>query len=357
MSKETKRRTINYKLAKLDNHHRSLQDMLERTLFDKKADFHLASNRRESFTGDERSFRFINRFVKNGKMLLCQLVQFEQGRSQMTIEIDDEADMFEVNPLSASAISGYEDKQNDSTEFLESMAYFGVVGNHMVVMGSQVLKSRELEKHLSWYLNHLTQELDGKAVILSDKPTAQAMKQLKNAPAKSVSIGSSITYEQPIDELPNEPSSPSKVETYEHTVTEAKSVRWNPVGLGADILECLKDNGYIGNFDFNETLDDANLQVSIEFKYNRKTTKSGQKVIDTLSSSLRHIDKDDVKINLKGGGEIKGDDLKLSHKISVIFYKGKIDESDLYYRMSNWLEEKMNTKEVVPDLHDLVEQS
>ncbi|GIU35423.1 hypothetical protein TUM4644_36670 [Shewanella colwelliana] len=321
MSKETKRRTINYKLVKLGSHPLTLQEMLEATLLDKKSQHHKAANRRESLTEDGNSFRFINRFTNyDNDMFLCQIVQFEQGRSQMTIVIDEDAEMFEVNPISAQDIKQSKANSN-STEFLESMAYFGVMGNHMVVMGSQALKSKELERHLQWYLNTLTEQNIDSAIILSDRPTANAMKQLEKSPAKSVSIGSDITYEQDLSTLSNT----QQTENYEHNVTEAKSVRWNPSGLGANILECLKDNGYIGNFDFNETLDDANLQVSIEFKYSRKTTKSGQKVIDTLSSSLRHLDKEDVKINLKGGGEIKGDELKLSHQINLGFYEGKVD--------------------------------
>lgn len=324
--------------------------MLESTLLDKKSDFHLAANRRESLTEDGNSFRFINRYTHyDNDMLLCQIVQFEQGRSQMTIVIDKTAEMFEVNPISTKDMKP---KKGDSTEFLESMAYFGIMGNHMVVMGSQALKSRELERHLNWYLNSLTHQIDS-GLILSDRPTAKAMKQLEKASAKSVSIGSEIKYEQNL----TDGVQISQFERFEESVTEAKSVKWSPVGLGASILECLRENGYIGSFDLNETLDDANLQVSIEFKYNRKTTKSGQRVIDTLSTSLRHLDKEDVKINLKGGGEIKGDDLKLSHEISLGFYEGKVDEADLYYKMKEWLSQKIRSKEVVPDLQDLVDES
>lgn len=353
MSKETKRRTINYKLAKLGKHPLTLQEMLEATLLDDKSQYHKAANRRESLTEDGNSFRFINRFTNyDNDMLLCQIVQFEQGTSQMTIVIDEDAEMFEVNPISAKDIkqSRVSKDKSKSTEFLESMAYFGVMGNHMVVMGSQALKSKELERHLQWYLNTLTEQAIESAIILSDRPTANAMKQLEKSSAKSVSIGSDITYEQDLSTKPEL----TKTETYEHDVSEAKSVRWTPAGLGADILECLKNNGYIGNFDFNETLDDANLQVSIEFKYNRKTTKSGQKVIDTLSSSLRHLDKEDVRVNLKGGGEIKGDDLKLSHQINLGFYEGKVDEPDLYHQMKQWLQSKVATQEVIPDLQDII---
>ncbi|MDF0535751.1 hypothetical protein PY479_15880 [Shewanella sp. A32] len=270
----------------------------------------------------------------------------------MTILIDEKANMFEVNPISAQDIKRSKVSSNDSksTEFLESMAYFGVMGNHMVVMGSQSLKSKELERHLQWYLNTLTEQNISSAIILTDRPTAKAMKQLEKSPAKSVSIGSDIIYKQESVEQSESP----KFEQYEHDVKEAKSVRWTPYGLGASILELLKDNGYIGNFNFDETLDDANLQVSIEFKYNRKTTKSGQRVIDTLSTSLRHLDKEDVKINLKGGGEIKGEDLKLSHQINVGFFDGKVDESDLYYQMKAWLKSKVTTLEVESDIQDIL---
>lgn len=350
MSTERKRRTISYKLVKIGNQHPiTIQDMLEATLLEKDSQFHFAKNRRESLSDTEKSFRFINRFINYDQdMLLCQLVQFEEGRSQMTISIDENANMFEVTPISAHDLkkSNKESQSSDkkSTEFLESMLYFGVMGNHMVVMGTKSLSARELERHLSWYLNSLTCQLENQAVILSDRPTANAVKQLEKASAKSVHIGSDIVYEQ-------------KIEQYEYDVSESKSVRWTPAGLGSKIVECLKDNGYIGNFNFNESLDDANLQVSIEFKYNRKTTKTGQKVLDQLSTSLRHLDKEDVKINLKDGGEIKGDDLKLSHQIQVAFFNGQVDEPALHYQMKNWLMQKVATKEVSSDLADLAKES
>lgn len=356
MSKETKRRAINYKLVKLGNHPLTLQEMLEATLLDEKSAYRKAAFRRETLTDDDKSYRFINRFRNyNDDMLLCQLVQFEQGRSQMTIVLDDEADMLEVNPISAKDIkqSKVSKEKSKSTEFLESMAYFGVMGNHMVVMGSQALKSRELERHLQWYLNTLTQQNIDSAIILSDKPTASAMKQLEQSPAKSVSIGSDISYEQDVSSLPDVPQYKSE----EQEINEAKKVKWTPNGVGANIIEFLKSKGYIENLDLGETLDDANLQVSIEFTYNRKTTKSGQKVIDTISSSLRHLEKEDVKINLQGGGQIKGDELKLSTTIGVGFFEGKVDESDLYYKMKNWLQSKISSQEVTPDIHDIVTEA
>ena len=61
-----------------------------------------------------------------------------------------------------------------------------------------------------------------------------------------------------------------------------------------------------------------------------------------------------MKINLKGGGVIHGDDLKLSTSINIQFINGKVDESNLYLTMVTWLNSKINTEEVTPDLNDVL---
>ena len=66
-----------------------------------------------------------------------------------------------------------------------------------------------------------------------------------------------------------------------------------------------------------DSLDESNLQVNLEITYFRKTNKDGQLLMDTLATSLRNMDEDDIEITLKGGGTIKGGDLKLSGSISV----------------------------------------
>ena len=66
---------------------------------------------------------------------------------------------------------------------------------------------------------------------------------------------------------------------------------------------------------------------------------------------MRHIEPEDVKIELNGGGIIKGDNLKLSGPISVKYNNGLIDESDLYNQMHGWLLQKIEQDEV-----DLSEQ-
>lgn len=350
MAVESKQKKIYYKLVRIPECPFTLQELLEDVLTKEDSLYRYAIDRRQSLVEDGKSFLFINRHGKHGgTMLMCQMVLFEEGRSQMTIVVDSHADMFEVNPVSANDLNlqnTTSGEERGTTEFLESMLYFGVLGNHMVMMGSKSLGSKDLERHLGWLLHSLTKKIKNVTVYLNDSPAAETIKALEKTPAKSVQVGSDVVYEQNVE--------PPKTENYERQVTETKSIRWTPSGMGANVLEYLSSMGYIGKINLEDSLDESNLKVKIEFTFDRKTTKSGQRVIDNLATSMRHFDEEDVKITLKGGGEIKGDQIKLSHKISVKFRNGKIDEFDLYYKIVDWLKTKILTSGVTSDLTDIV---
>ncbi|WP_079325614.1 hypothetical protein [Vibrio sp. L85] len=353
MDQIKKRRVLSYKLFKSMNAPLTLQEMLENSLSDTDSGYHLVSNREEDLSGGERtSLRFINRFFNlTDDMLLCQLVVYEKDSSQMTIHLDNTSTMYKITPVFPKDIKQEGDNEPDElkqTEFVESMMYFGVINNHVVTLSSGALKPRELEYHLEWYLKSLTQQVEN-PVMLSDKPTRQALKQLEEDSAKSVFVGSDICY---VDEVPTQPANSESPQP--GSITETKSVQLRAATMGAEILDYLKARGYLQQLDFEDTLDDANLQVNLEFKFNRKTSRNGQRVLDTLATSMRHIEKEDVKIKLLGGGEINGDDLKLTHPITVLFNeRGGIEESDLYHKMKNWLKSKVQTDEVTSDLVEM----
>ena len=125
-----------------------------------------------------------------------------------------------------------------------------------------------------------------------------------------------------------------------------KAVKWIPKGIGADLIKAALGEDWLNSLKLEDALDEANLQVNLEITYLRKTTSTGQKMLDNIASSLRHIEPDDVKIELNGGGLVKGNDLKLTGPISVQYNNGLIDESDLYNQMHSWLLQKIEQDEI-----------
>lgn len=347
MSSEKRKRTLHYKHAKLSQTSKTLQNLLEEHLDNDKSQYFKVKNRQNFLTEDRKAVRFINSHNKyGGTLLLCQLVQFESGLSQLTIEVDDDAGAYPLNALNPKDIK----KKNANTraEFLDSVLYFGVLDNHVIVVSSQRLQSKELEAHLNWFLMNLTKSLST-MVILSDQPTREAVSKFEKSHAKSVSLGSDVIY-QPQVEDPED----KEIKLEEKTVSEATSVSWHPRTLGAKIVDLLKQAGDIPDVDFDDALDDSNLRMKIELSFNRKTTKKGQQTIDSVANSLRHFDKEDVKITLANGGVLQGDKLKLTKGISLEFINGQINESDLYQAMISWLNEKVNSDELKDDLQTLI---
>ena len=154
MSTEKRRRALHYKHAKLSQTAETLQSLLEAHLDDAKSNYYKVKNRQQVLTEDGKAVRFINSHNKHdGNLLLCQLVQFESGLSQLTIEVDEDAGAYPLNILNPSDIKRKD--ANIRAEFLDSVLYFGVHENHVLVLSSQRLQSKELEAHLNWFLKDL----------------------------------------------------------------------------------------------------------------------------------------------------------------------------------------------------------
>ncbi|MBA1195569.1 hypothetical protein G7011_00380 [Pseudomonas plecoglossicida] len=316
-------------------------------------------NRQQKINSDDDTVIFINRTSEFNGMTFCQLVVLESGKKQPYITVDDDAEFYSIDALASEKIPDApaasntkvqaeettEEKARKRREFLESILYFGVIGNHAVVLQSSSLRSRELEAHLSWLLGTCTSNIPNDAMlVLKDKPAESVYQKLRSKPVKSIKLGAPLSQD-----ASNDPSAPKDLqyEVTENDEVHANKVRFVPQGLGASLLRAALPEGFLEKLDLDESLDDANIHVALEITYLRKTTTIGQRVIDSVATSLRHLPESDVVINLQGGGKISGDELKLSGGISVKFMEnGLIDESVLFHEMHKWLLGKISSSEI-----------
>lgn len=344
MKSETRNKTIQYKRAVITNNRLTLQNLLNTALkLDNKAS--KANQRRETINPDDYSCRFINHFKSYNGMLFGQLVFLEPGRSQVLITLDDEAEYYKIDSITPDSIDkpeGDEEINKKHREFIDSMLYFGVLDNHVVIMQSASLRSRELEAHLAWLLGTLTELIDkNSALILQDKPTEETIKKIEQSPVKSVHLGTPVESRS---EQGDSVNTETRVSQQEQGF--AKKVKWIPCGMGADIIQAALGTEWFEKLDLNSSLDEANLQVTLEISYLRKTTSNGQRMLDSIATSLRHTEEADVRVDLYKGGTLKGGDLKLSGTVSVKTINGLVDENDLYHQMHSWIVTKVTTNEL-----------
>jgi hypothetical protein len=348
MKNETRRKTIHYKRAIVTNSHATLQDMLKEVL-GKGGAANKAKLRKEMINQDSESFRLLNHHREYNGMFFGQLIFFEPGKSQPLVILDDDAEYYQIDSIRPEVIdelrqNNGQDQQgqiNNRREFLAPMLYFGALDNHLVVVQSQSLKSRDLEAHLAWLLGTCTDLLgNGNALILADKPTEETVNKVRKSPVKKVNIGTPLQTRE--EQVPgDEPEEANQREA------RSKKVKWIPCGPAADIIEAALGEDWFNKLNLEESLDEANLQVNLEITYLRKTTRNGQRMLDNIATALRHVDEADIEVSLQDGGKIKGDDLKLSGPISVkTMDGGLVDESDLYHRMHAWLASKVRNNEI-----------
>lgn len=315
MATDTKPKTLHYRRAQFLTPTRTLEDLLSAAL---KVNS-LVANRIETVTaaGD---CRLINHTTSHRGLLCGNLITYEHGTNKLFLTVDGSQTAF---PIAQVAPPELPNKKR--TEFLDSILYFGIKGNHVVLMQSSGLKGKQLELYLNWFLYACGVLGTHNRVELVDHPPRMTTDQLASRPVKKVSYVSAMAHEA----IPDTPPSPTEVK-------KEKKLRLTPAGRAVDILKAAIGITAFEKLKLDEALD-GNLQVSLEVTYQRTTTQEGQKVINDIARALRNVDGDDISVQVPGLGTLRGDDLKLSKPIVVACHNGHVDMSELFDEMHNWL--------------------
>jgi hypothetical protein len=77
-------------------------------------------------------------------MLACEFISYTQGAHLGAINFASNVPHFDVDELPPPA----------GKEYLEGSVYFGVVDNHLVALQSSALRTKDLERHLNWFLRN-----------------------------------------------------------------------------------------------------------------------------------------------------------------------------------------------------------
>lgn len=308
----------------------NLGQLLKAQLLDKDSFYHKAVNRQQYVSATKDDFILINHASSHQSMFFGELIIVESGKAQAVLKIDsDEATEFPIKAYLTEDLPDDEEEPSEVArkEFIDSVLYFGVIDNHVAIIQSRSLTARTLESYLGWLLGEAAKALpENSALILKDAPNPAIKQKLESTPAKTISISSGIgsTELQPIHTI--ESNSPAKIDykIEDNVVDVLKSA------FGVNLEELKLEDG----------LDDANLKLKLTLTYNRRTSKSGQKVIDTVASSMRH--NDDYVITLEDGTKVTADNLKMSGKISVETINNKVYNDGLKVQLYNWMTTNIN---------------
>lgn len=322
MAIETKRKQLHYRKASfLKPTGRPLQDLLEEALNKLTP----VKKRFESLTdvssSDELWRRFINTHRAAMGMQFGNLMLYANEQNRAIISIDETADELNVEQI-APPVSN----DGKRREFLDSILYYGIKSNHIILLQSMSLRARELELHFNWLLREAGLIDQQNAVFLNNFAPRMTHEKMENAEVKSVKLGTPLYdhYEQVTEVLQD----------------DKKSIKFKPFGEGIDILNALAPNR-VPKLSWEELEASSNLEVFVEITYKRQTDVKSQKLLNNLTTALRHAGDEDIRIELKNGSVINGSELQIKGFKSISSYNGLLEPSDVFSKMNEWLLESL----------------
>jgi hypothetical protein len=238
--------------------------------------------RREQITPSDSSsgYRLINRSSTYQTILFGQLILFEQGKSQALMTISDDVSFYDINAITSEQIKleadenvSDEHKEKIKREFIDSILYFGVLKNHLIIVQSSALRSKDLETHLNWLIHSFGSSFsDDSILMLKDKPTEETIQKLEKNPVSKINLGS-VPIKSKNDtsvDIVRTPNIP-----VEGNVQKVRKMKFMPTGKGGNILKAAFGEKWFDDLKLEDSLDESNLQLTWKLLTLEKPIKMG----------------------------------------------------------------------------------
>lgn len=247
---------------------------------------------------------------------MCEMVLIDPGASQPLAVYDESKGVYTIDAISTNELSQERLKRN--SDFVNSMLYFGVKGNEVVIMPSQAINVRALENYLTWLLGEKLDLISNESKFALNKNIPRAVEeQIRSSPVRSIEIGSVL-------------SGTSDDDSEEFVSSESFSI--NAKSLLGVLGAKLKDE-----LPFSIS-DDSNIRAKIVISYFRKTNDAGQNFMNHLGTTLRNLDDADVCVTLKNNVKISGEELNLQKVVKISKTdRGLLVNDDISEAMVTWL--------------------
>lgn len=302
---------IVYRIASITNCDSDLQELLGKAIQATQV-----NERQQELNEYEKTFRTINQKWSYRGITMCEMVLIDPGASQPLAVYDESKGVYTIDAISTNELSQERLKRN--SDFVNSMLYFGVKGNEVVIMPSQAINVRALENYLTWLLGEKLDLISNESKFALNKNIPRAVEeQIRSSPVRSIEIGSVL-------------SGASDDDSEEFVSSESFSINAKLLlrVLGAKLKDELP-------FSIS---DDSNIRAKIVISYFRKTNDAGQNFMNHLGTTLRNLDDADVCVTLKNNVKISGEELNLQKVVKISKTdRGLLVNDDISEAMVTWL--------------------
>lgn len=328
---ESKRKRISYKVATflkdLGDEGQSLETLLKKAV--KKID--LALDRIHKPQGDtEAESRFINYTGahtdadKKTAIYGTEFLAFEHGADQSTIKLLKNKKEVDLDAIGAGT----------DQEFLAGSVYIGVYVNHVVMMASASLRSKELEDYLNWFLIQKAKVLgDDNGILLRDHMPEEKKRVFTAKGVRGITLSAPVKFT---------PEAEVGTATGRKTKEDGEATKKFKVKAAGAAWEAIK--AFLGaslnlpsSVNLQNLADTPDIEVSLSVKWKGRHDEDDVSMLDGLATNLRHVE-DEVEYSVDTpSGRISKDDFKHFDHVQVEWATGRPKLDHLFPKMAEWL--------------------
>jgi hypothetical protein len=259
-----------------------------------------------------------------------ELLRFERGRDVPLVDVD--ARTGTVWTGAAPPV----DSNGTRRHFAESSLYFGLRENHLAVIQSAGLGLQELQSYFGWLLNVAVTagggggSLPPRPFFFRNVPSKGAKAAIQGNQVRGIAIGSSLFHESKIPVTKEANGKKRTVNRSEYKIDASTK------GILKEVMRVIGANDTILD-DFDRHADPGSIRVNLEVTYLSRGDKEGQELMHAIAGALDDGDFPKASIRLKGGREIKGEELTIRDSVKVQTINGNIVVDDALKCVSSWL--------------------
>lgn len=319
-TRTSRQRTFSYKRAELVGTGGNLAGYITQAL-----DGSLPLQRRQSLgDGPNSTARFINAFkpVAPNPIQIGSLFEFTPGSLPSGFTFDEEAAELPVEALA---------QLEKGRHFIEGALYFGVLGNHVVIMPSGSLTAKQLEEHFNWLLRDHAQVLsEGDArVVLQDEPTQSLRDRFDGVRSVSVDSPLSIAALAGPEDMPK--------------IDYSLSMR---DFMARALVPYLK--AAVGELNSTQAESLERMRVRLQIGFDGRTERVDTSLLDHLVALLPDDESTHYSFDVRGVGKVRAGELKVVSSKSVIYENGLPVFGDVAEKMHSWLFHLLESNRVRP---------
>lgn len=265
---------------------------------------------------DKADTLLMNVFHDDGTSFFGDLTVYTKGFMQALLE----------NKPAAAVLPVEQQPAPKGREYIHSMMFWMLIGNHVLTIQSRSLTTKHLEQYLTWLLKERTTQMgaNGQVLLNAKFDVSEIGGELEDV--REIIVGGTGVVQSAPARWSKQPTDTAEREVEQHVDVDAKR-SWGDRAV--NVLRAIMSN----EADVQKLLDsipkDADLDVSVHIGYKARKRRVSRA---PMQHALRHLP--DGEITAVGRhGRQSGNDIRLSYAVRVSSNGSLLDPNDVRIKL------------------------